>query len=202
MKEHGSKRSPEQNSGWDATPQDALNDAWTRLRRAVVDGRHPFRHPVVATRCERRGISARTVVLRGASQEDGVLVLHSDLRAEKVAALRTDPTVSWCFYDPRKRLQLRAESVATLHHRDPLAELEWERQSDAARRLYGVAPAPGTELGEGSGPSFDAQRGFASFVVVRCTLTELDWLQLGRSGHRRIRSVRRGSDWDAAPIVP
>ncbi len=172
--------------------------------RATRDRRHAFRHPVIATRCPRRGATARTVVLRGADPDDARLTLYTDLRSAKLEGLEIEPTLTWCFYDPRRREQVRAESRASVHVGDAVARAGWARQGRAARALYAIEPAPATPLapGESATSREGDDAGFEHFAVVVCGVEELDWLQLGPDGHRRIRFTPGDGSWRGARIVP
>ena len=185
-------------------PSEVWRDTWARLVRATRHRRHAFRHPVVATHCPRLGVRARTVVLRDAEPRDARLTLYTDCRSGKLEALEIEPSLSWCFYDGRQRVQVRAESHATVHVGDAVAHAAWERQGAAARALYAVEPAPATRLAAGESPTFREgdDAGFESFAVVVCSVGELDWLQLGREAHRRIRFEPRHGDWQGTWIVP
>jgi len=123
-------------------PGEVWRDLWTRLARATRDRRHSFRHPVVATHCPHRGVRARTVVLRHAEPEDARLTLYTDCRSGKLEALELEPSLSWCFYDGRRHVQVRAESRATVHIGDATARAAWERQGPAARRVAGAGSTP------------------------------------------------------------
>ena len=185
-------------------PDEIWADTWTRLGRATRDRRHAFRHPVIATRCPRRGVRARTVVLREVDPGTATLTLYTDRRSGKLEGLAIEPELSWCFYDPRRRVQLRVESRASLHVGDAIARAAWSRQGPAARALYAVAPPPATELREGVSPLVreGADAGFEDFAVVVCAVEEADWLHLGREAHRRIRFQPGEQGWRGAEIVP
>ncbi len=186
-------------------PSELWGDVWHRLGRAARDPRHSFRPPVVATLCPERGVRARTVVLRESDPEAGTLTLHTDRRAGKLAGLDLEPRVSGCFYDPRHRVQVRAETRATVHAGDAEARTAWESQGAAAHRLYAVAPAPGSALPGGwQAPARDeGDAGFENFAAVRCAVEELECLQLAREGHRRLHYRRdRDGSWRGTPVVP
>jgi hypothetical protein len=185
-------------------PSEVWQDTWARLVRATRDRRHAFRHPTVATHCPRRGVRCRTVVLRHAEPQDARLTLYTDRRSGKLEALESQPSLSWCFYDGRRRVQVRAESRAMVHVGDAVARAAWDRQGCAARALYAIEPAPATRLAAGESPRFREgdDAGFETFAVVECTVWELDWLYLGRKGHRRIRFGLQDGGWQGAWIVP
>ncbi len=185
-------------------PEEVWQDTWRRLARATRDRLHAFRHPVVATCSPECGVRARTVVLRQAEPQAARLMLHTDQRSGKLRALASDPSLSWCFYDARQRVQVRAETRASVHVGDAVARAAWERQGRGARALYAVEPAPATRLAVGEAPVFDAGEAvaFERFAVVACSVLELDWLHLGRSGHRRIRFEPGDDGWQGSCIVP
>ncbi len=180
------------------------DDTWARLRRATRDRRHPFRHPVVATRCETWGVRARTVVLREADARAARVTLFTDRRSGKLDGLEIAPSLSWCFYDPRSRIQVRAESHASVHVGDALARSAWERLGPAARELYAVEPAPATPLAgrESAGVGARPDDGFENFAVVVGEIGALDWLRLDRDGHRRALFEARSGDWQGRFVVP
>ena len=189
----------------DLEPSKVWAGVWRSLVRATHDGRHAFRLPTVATRCPERGIRARTVVLRDCAPGTAKLSFHSDRRAGKLAGLEIEPRVSWCFYDPRHRVQVRAETRAEVRIGEGLARAAWDEQGPSARRIYRVEPRPGTALPQGWSlpPPSDRDDGFENFALVECSIEELEWLVLAREGHRRLRFREDpGGDWRATALVP
>ena len=59
----------------------------------------------------------------GLSLSERRLVCYSDSRARKVQHIQLNPKISWVFYDPRTRTQIRADGIAAVHvgepHRSP-----------------------------------------------------------------------------------
>lgn len=190
--------------GGERDPDQVWEEVWAQLARASRDHRHAFRHPVIATRSARFTVSARTVVLRAAVAAQARLDFFTDRRSAKLEGLGIEPSVGWCFYDPRRRVQVRAETRAVLHEGDEVARSAWSRQGDAARALYAPGPAPGTPLEDDAGcGKVDGDVGFGNFVVAHCDVVELDWLWLAKEGHRRIRFAREpDGHWAGVPVVP
>ncbi len=185
-------------------PDAVWRDAWAQLARATRDRRHAFRHPVVATHAPGHGVRARTVVLRRAEPSPARLTLFTDRRSGKLEALGAEPFLSWCFYDRRSRIQLRIETRADVHVGDAVAREAWASQGPAARAVYAVEPAPATPLGPEVRPpdQAEADAGFTHFAVVVGAVEEVDWLQLGRTEHRRIRFCAADGVWRGVPVVP
>ncbi len=181
------------------------HDVWRRLARASRDPRHAFRLPVVATRCPKRGIRARTVVLRETDPGAATLTLYTDRRAGKLAGLALEPRISWCFYDPRHRVQVRAETRAAVHVEDGRAREAWETQGSRSRRLYRSPAEPGSPLPDGWEPDAPGpdDAGFENFAVVDCEVEEMEWLVLARERHRRLRfGPSDDGSWRATALVP
>ncbi len=178
---------------------------WASLARGVVDRRSPFGRPAIATVDPLGQAEVRTVVLRDVEPGARQLVLHSDTRAAKVAALAHQPRLAWHFWDPRPRLQLRASGPATVHTRGPMVDETWARLSVHQQRTYAAEPAPGTPLdaaGDGLPSADAAAAGRAHFCVITCTIDAFDILQLRRGGHRRCVLSWDGTAWAATWVVP
>lgn len=178
---------------------------WRQLAAATRNPRHAFRLPVVATACPQRRVRARTVVLRDADPDAARLTFFTDRRSGKVAGLAMDRRVSWCFYDRRHRVQLRAETRGSVHLCDETARIAWESLGTDARALFAVAPAPGTALENGMEDvrSLDPANGFENFHVVVCDVEEMDWLILAREGHRRVHfAPDQAGRWQGIPVAP
>jgi pyridoxamine 5'-phosphate oxidase len=164
--------------------------AFAVLSRAVNDRRSAMHVIALATTGLDGRPRLRNVVLRAFDPVRRILRFHTDLRSAKIAELRLEPRVALLAYDPGHKLQIRIEGEARLHHADDVSRDAWASSQPMSRQCYGVAPGPGTPIGEGgaftlpqSPPDFDA--GEASFVAVLCTIASLDWLSLAHSGHRR-----------------
>lgn len=173
---------------------------WLELARGARHADHPWHTPVVATATE-RGPSARTVVLREADADRRALVLHTDRRSGKADELARDDRLAWVFWDPHKRVQLRCRGAVSRHVGDAVARAAWSQLDRHGRGLYESPLAPGSALGEDP-PSREREDGFTHFMVLVCTVEQIDWLALDRDRHRRALIHWRGDDWLAEPIVP
>lgn len=181
-------------------------DAWQRLVRGAADRRSPLHTPVLSTLDASGRPSARTIVLRAADPKQHTLIGHSDTRAAKMHGLQQQPWAEWVFWDPRARIQLRARGTITVHHGDDVAQEHWRRIGLYSQRGYTAATPPGTPTASPTSgldpdlldtvPTQSAvQHGFAHFSVLICTVSELEWLLLARTGHRRARLCPSGHTW-------
>lgn len=162
-----------------------LADCWTTLRRAVVDRRHPFRLPTLAT--TDHGIpDARTVVLRSADPDTWTIACHTDRRSPKFHQLAQHPQCAWVFYDPNARTQLRINTNASLHTDDTIADAAWAASHPGARDCYRAVRPPSTPAPGPAAPEPDqTESGRDRFAVVRARVLSIDWLFLHHAGHRR-----------------
>lgn len=185
---------------WDAL-DGILEDVWKMLDRGVTHFNDPFHWPVLGTTAS-NGSSLRTVILRRFIAPDRVLVCHTDARAEKVREIKQFSNVSWLFYHPKRKVQLRISGPATLHSDDQLADEQWHATKLTSRLNYCAAEAPGTAVEKPSSglPEFllknvptllESQHGRNNFMAIACRFESMDWLRLSTLGNRRARF-----DWD------
>src|SRR5262245_42654629 len=105
-------------SPWNSLDLNELSDlVWTTLSRAVEDSAHPWRLPALATAAA-DGPKVRLVVLPGITRPGFELLAFSDSRTPKIAQIEANPVGAWLFYDPRERVQVRAETELRLHLED------------------------------------------------------------------------------------
>ena len=174
-----------------------LDRAWALLERGARDPGTPANRPTLGS-IGADGPALRTVVLRAADRTTGVLDIHSDARAGKVAQLRADPRAALHVWDPDTSLQLRIAAEARVHTGDGIAEAALAALPDRSRALYRAIPAPGTPIARPEEARFDGPEVFA---LIRLHLTRIEVLHLGRERHRR--AVFTATDgWAGAWRVP
>lgn len=166
------------------------------LERGIRDRHDAFHNAALATISSSGEPEARTVICRRLLRDPLSLVCHIDSRSPKAAEISNNQKVSWLFYHPAEKLQLRFRATAFLHTNDWLAEEQWRNSSLFSKRSY-CGAAPTSEVGEPSSglPDFLEKRqpteeeandlGRKSFAVVRCAAREMDVYELSAGGHRR-----------------
>ncbi len=173
-----------------------LATAWRRLCEGADRAAHAFHLGTFATVGEDGRPEARTVVLRRVLTGKRRLLLHTDARSPKVRQIRSNPRVSWLFYDPDDRIQIRVRGRAELHSRDQLADRQWKGCSLTSRRCYLAPHAPGREssrpsanlpeeLRQRSPSGPESEQGWENFLVVETIVEEMEWLELHADGHKR-----------------
>ena len=171
----------------DATLAHALD----LLAKGVKDRRSALHTFNVATIGRDGAPQVRTVVNRGFDPQARALRFHTDRRSPKIAELEADPRCTVHIYDRWAKIQLRLDTMATVHRDGPVREAAWAATRDFSRICYRVVPAPGDtadlpgEVAFTTGETTD--EGEENFVAVTLHVRALEWLYLAHQGHRRAR---------------
>ena len=157
---------------------------WRELALAAELRGHPWRTPSLATVSPDGLPDARTVVLREVDPDQEHLVFFTDARSPKVGQLRAQPRGVLVMWSPELSWQLRIQVECRVEASGLAVSSRWARlRSTPAAQDY-LAPLP-----PGS-PTDAAPSGLAArehFAVVQAQVLEMDWLELGDTGHRRAR---------------
>lgn len=195
-----------------STLDDVLNSSWRILHNGVRNSKHPFYRPTLAT-MDGNKPEVRTVILRGFSEKDRTLICYCDARTPKVSQIRGNPNVSWLFYHPEKRIQLRLSGTASVHTNDKTAESQWEKVRLTSRINYcsGTPPGSPTEKPTLDPSSFlrdkapkllDHPEARKNFAVIVCRFDQMDWLLLKLTGHIRAKFHWEDNRIDASWVIP
>lgn len=193
------------------TLPDALDIAWRLLTRGAADRRSPVHTPVVASVGADGAPDARVMVLRAADRAAAKLRFHTDARSPKCAAMN-GRAVAVLAYHPGEAVQLRISGTAQIVTHGPEIDHIWATSTPFARRCYLVEDAPGTPLAvpasglpgwvEGRKPEVtELVPARANFALVMIDVTQINWLHLAQTGHRRA-VFHAADDWAGAWQVP
>ena len=193
------RQGPKRYHGWMSAPSDRSGDSefeslraqiWHQLVHATGKREHEWRTPVLAS-VDADGLpQARTVVLRQADPIVGTLQVYTDSRSPKVADLLEHPDAVLVFWSRSLRWQLRARVTVQVQSDGDLVEAAWEEVSRTAAAADYLAPAaPGSVF------SLAAQGNHRThhLAVLLARIEALDWLELSRDGHRRVRFDESGA---------
>ena len=170
-----------------------LKKIWKHLDLATLERSHPFHTPVFGTICDDEP-NTRVVVLRRFWRKPPRLAFHTHSGAPKIAEIQANPNVSWTFYHPQEKLQLRVKGRATIHKDDELAREQWLATELFSRRCYiGEAPSQESKKPTSGLPGNlidreptreESETGRANFVVISSTIKRIDCLELAVKGNR------------------
>lgn len=200
------------NSENNSALEDVLDSSWRMFHKGLGNFRHPFYRAVLTTLNGKKP-ELRTVILRGFSEEDRILICHCDARSPKVTQIQENPNVSWLFYHPKKWLQLRLSGTAQVHTDDETAESHWKKVKLHNRINYSAESPPGSPIEKPVSDPPDSHPDSASklpghpdarknFAVIVCRFDELDWLRLKLTGHIRAKFHWEGNRMDASWTIP
>jgi pyridoxamine 5'-phosphate oxidase len=190
-----------------------LDAAWTLLETGAAS-RHSAAHHLVVASLNSVGLpDQRVMILRDANRATATLRFHTDARSPKITQLSDHAPVHALLYDPEAKVQLRLSGTAYAETDTSAADAAWASSTTFARRCYMAEAAPGTPSIqptsglpywiEGEKPSeVQVAPARPNFAIVRLTLTEIDWLHLANSGHRRAQLERNGERWHGNWVVP
>lgn len=182
-----------------------LDGAWAMLNRGANRFDDPLHWPVLGTTGE-NGSSLRTVILRHFILPERILICYTDARAPKVRDIISSNRVSWLFYHPKKRIQLRISGHATLHGDDEVAAECWSKTPITNRINYATLEPPGASV---ETPSFglpdflrnrvptlvESEKGRENFMAIISRIDSMDWLILNPLGNRRAVF-----EWDSGKV--
>lgn len=192
--------------------EQVLTKSWQMLSRGAAEPGDPFHTAVLGTDGP-GGCNLRTVVLRGVLVAERSLICHTDVRSPKVQEIQNNPWVSWLFYHPEQKVQLRLTGSATLHTDDELADEQWQAAPESSKRLYCAMQPPGTpvdapssglpkDLGPRSLTVEESAAGRENYAVIACPVVFIDWLYLRAEGHRRAQFTRGDEGWASTWVIP
>ena len=175
------------------------------LRRAAQDRHHAWRTPVIATVDSSGMPNARTVVLRAVHASRAQLHFYTDARSPKAVEIIRQPCALLVFWSKRLNWQLRVRAGIAIRTDGPDVEAVWERVSQSASAGdYLSSLAPGDSLANpdtGFAPAADtgmmAKAPTHQLAIITAQVTEIDWLELARGGHRRARIGAESWEWVA-----
>lgn len=165
---------------------------WGYLADIAADSSNPARVLTLATIDSEGQPQARSVILREVAPWS--LTIYTDRRSPKVSQLKQQPRAQLVLWDREKRWQLRCLAKAEVITTGAETEQLWEKIKDThAAQDYLTPQAPGEVLDINTLAQEEPQ-----LAILRCHLTEIDWLELRRQGHRRQRLTPEG----AQALVP
>jgi len=189
------------------TPQSTLSDAFKilteQLRLGAENYDHPFHQMILGT-YHSDEVSMRYVILRDFDKKNMTLTFFTDYRSDKVPAIENNSNASLIFYHDQQKLQVRIKSMVNLHHQDEVSKQYWPSVKGSARKSYNSVKKPGMPIDNPSRAfKWRGEMDDQYFCVVRCSVYQMEMLQLNKSDHLRIL-FKKGTngEWDKTWIIP
>lgn len=171
------------------------------LKRGVKDRKSCFHYTTLCTVDEKYNPRSRTVILRNFVEENFLINIHSDSRANKIKEIEMNSNISLNFYDDKKKIQIRIKGSANIKK---AYKQSWDNLSNWSKRCYLTEKKPGTyedkpssgfseKYSKDSPSDEESEKGINNFCVISIEVKNIEWLYLASQGHRRaIFEIQRG----------
>ena len=170
---------------------------WSMLNDAVTNRSSQFRIPVFICG-NQNDFDGRIVVLRKSDQSKNLLQFHTDIRSDKIIALKNNKKAALLFYDKDEKIQVRLKVECTINHNNEITKIAWGKTGHMSRKCYLLENGPGEKSNtptSGLEPELDnfkftmeqSEEGYKNFTVTQCKIKIIEWLYLAAKGHRRAR---------------
>ncbi|SFR49546.1 Pyridoxine/pyridoxamine 5'-phosphate oxidase [Robiginitalea myxolifaciens] len=170
------------------------------LTEAVKQSDHPWRTGSLATQGLDNMPRQRTIVLREFDPDSVRLCFYTDSRSKKMVHIKEDKRVSLLLYNPKELVQLRLEGIAIKESDEKQNARRWAAIPESSRKDYITHIAPGSEIpGPDSVEYLHDEKFFASIYIQP---HKIEYLQLKRPNHLRVRYSREGDVWNGEFLVP
>ena len=190
-----------------------FQDIKRNLSRGVKDRKHTFHTPVFCNVNDDGVIESRVVVLRKFDQIKLKLNFHTDFRSPKVTNLKKNNNSLFVFYDHKLKIQMRIKTTSILNNQNEVSKKMWDKTRLLSRKCYLTAKDPSsfTALPEDGIPKHligkepdleESEGGYKNFTVVENKISEIDWLYLEISGHRRLKLIFKEQKPEYQWIIP
>lgn len=165
---------------------------WQLLLDGVSSYKSPFHYGVFIT-SPNHFPEARTVIIRSVNVKEKILRFNTDIRSPKFLQIHDNPNVSWLFYDPALRIQLRCKAIASVHTNDEIADEGWRQARLNCKLTYTTPNAPGTfleapyllDLNRTEVSENELNEARKNFSIVQSRVVSMDWSFLHYKGNRR-----------------
>lgn len=172
----------------------------TELKKGVKETSHPFKFATLATLGLERLPRLRTIKIREFDQESLQMTFYTDSRSKKILHIKENNKVSLLLYHPEKLMQLRIEGLAIRERDEAVLQEHWSRVDVASQKDFTTSSAPGTEIKHPEKIEYIDRDDY--FSVVYILPFKVEYLQLKRPNHLRVRFSKREGDWKSDYLVP
>ena len=176
------------------------NSVLSELRKGVEEKSHPFKFATLATLGLERLPRLRTIKIRDFEPESLQMTFYTDSRSKKILHIKENNKVSLLFYHPDKLMQLRIEGLAIRERDEAVLQDHWSQVEGPSQKDYTTSTAPGSEIAHPEKIEYIEQDDF--FSVVYILPFKVEYLQLKRPHHLRVRFSKRQGIWKSDYLVP
>ena len=164
-----------------------LESANLILTNAVENAKTLF-HTLAVSSIDNNQIATRVMVLREFNIKERYIRFHTDYRAAKIDHYSENNSASVLGYDPNLKIQIKLQGSIAVHYNDHVTQAAWEGSTTRSKKCYSVKG--GSTLKISDPKEYDLkdgniEDGYINFAVLKFSFSNLEFLHLKSSGHRR-----------------
>ncbi|MBU2878637.1 pyridoxamine 5'-phosphate oxidase family protein [Aliiglaciecola lipolytica] len=185
-----------------------------KLQTSIVDSqtRPESKYVQLATTNNQNQPEVRTVVFRGFLNTTTSLLIHTDIRSNKINQIQTHNQAQICWYFSQSREQYRLTGNIQIidfqnEQHQSLRLQHWQNLSSSAQQSYSWE-TPGEILGLDDihqaqvSDNVNQDEVSVNFALLLFSVSEVDHLQLKLTPHKRNRYIYSNHAWQTLKINP
>jgi len=169
------------------------------LKKGAFKKGHYFKYFTLATLGVDKFARLRLVALRNVS-DDLKLTFFTDKRSKKMLHIKENNRVSLLFYHHKKLIQLRIDGIARVNNDQYQIQKSWEQIGTEARKDYITKEAPGSSIEDPESLEYLKEGDY--FSIVEIDPFRIEYLELKKNGHTKIKYSKDESGWTSEYLVP
>jgi len=169
------------------------------LNKGAFEEGHYFKYFALATLGVDKFARLRLVALRNVS-DDLKLTFFTDKRSKKMLHIKENNRVSLLFYHHKKLIQLRIDGIARVNNDQYQIQKSWEQIGTEARKDYITKEAPGSSIEDPESLEYLKEGDY--FSIVEIDPFRIEYLELKKNGHTKIKYSKDESGWTSEYLVP
>jgi hypothetical protein len=164
-----------------------LESANLILTNAVENAKTLF-HTLAVSSIDNNQIATRVMVLREFNIKERYIRFHTDYRAAKIDHYSENNSASVLGYDPNLKIQIKLQGSISVHYNDHVTQAAWEGSTTRSKKCYSVKGGSTLEISDPKEYDLkdgNIEDGYINFAVLKFSFSNLEFLHLKSSGHRR-----------------
>ena len=164
-----------------------LESANLILTNAVENAKTLF-HTLAVSSIDNNQIATRVMVLREFNLKERYIRFHTDYRAAKIDHYSENNSASVLGYDPNLKIQIKLQGSISVHYNDHVTQAAWEGSTTRSKKCYSVKGGSTLEISDPKEYDLkdgNIEDGYINFAVLKFSFSNLEFLHLKSSGHRR-----------------
>ena len=164
-----------------------LESADLILNNAVENAKTLF-HTLAVSSIDNNQIATRVMVLREFNLKERYIRFHTDYRAAKIDHYSENNSASVLGYDPNLKIQIKLQGSIAVHYNDHVTQAAWEGSTTRSKKCYSVKGGSTLEISDPKEYDLkdgNIEDGYINFAVLKFSFSNLEFLHLKSSGHRR-----------------